>query len=105
MAAVLFAIVAGLTAASAVGVLVHRGVVRSALSLLFTLVGVALCNHDAAISIGVDLAARGLEPLWNRRLPHARRDQPAADRSVATKTPVRVAHGLEVEHGVTAREH
>ena len=43
MAAVLFAIVAGLTAASAVGVLVHRGVVRSALSLLFTLVGVALC--------------------------------------------------------------
>ena len=43
MAGVLFAIVAGLTAASAVGVLVHRGVVRSALSLLFTLVGVALC--------------------------------------------------------------
>ena len=43
MAGVLFAIVAGLTAASALGVLVHRGVVRSALSLLFTLVGVALC--------------------------------------------------------------
>ena len=43
MAAVLFAIVAGLTAASALGVLVHRGVVRSALSLLFTLVGVSLC--------------------------------------------------------------
>ena len=43
MAAVLFAIVAGLTAASALGVLIHRGVVRSALSLLFTLVGVALC--------------------------------------------------------------
>ena len=43
MATVLFALVAGLTAASAVGVLVHRGVVRSALALLFTLVGVALC--------------------------------------------------------------
>ncbi|MGL6073889.1 MAG: NADH-quinone oxidoreductase subunit J family protein [Fimbriiglobus sp.] len=39
---VLFAILAGLTAASALGVLIHRGVVRSALSLLFTLVGVSM---------------------------------------------------------------
>jgi NADH-quinone oxidoreductase subunit J len=38
----LFAIIAGLTGASALGVLIHRGVVRSALSLLFALVGVSL---------------------------------------------------------------
>jgi NADH-quinone oxidoreductase subunit J len=43
MSTVLFAILAGLTAASAIGVVIHRGVVRSALSLLFTLVGVAMC--------------------------------------------------------------
>jgi NADH-quinone oxidoreductase subunit J len=42
MDAVLFAIVAGVTAGSGVGVVVSKSIIRSAVWLLFTLVGVAL---------------------------------------------------------------
>ena len=58
---ILFAVVAAATAASALGVVLSRNIVRSAVWLLFTLVGVSLTvNEVARASFGVNIVPHTL---------------------------------------------